>query len=89
MQKETIVEVLLNSKVTELVISLEFVKKKQQFRLKKIKKPIYIRNINRTFNKKESIENTVKVDIYYQRHKEKIVINIIREQKCSIILEML
>ena len=51
-------------------MSLKFAKK-QRFKLKKIEKPIYIRNINRTFNKEKLIENTVKVNIYYQKHTEK------------------
>ena len=50
MQKEVIVEVLLDSGMTGLVISLEFAKK-QRFKLKKIKRTIYVRNVNETFNK--------------------------------------
>jgi len=42
------VEALLDSKAIWLVMSSEF-------KLKKIEKPIYIRNMNETFNKKESI----------------------------------
>ena len=58
MQKEIIVKVLLDSGITGLVVSLEFVRK-QGFKLKKIKRPIYIRNVNRMFNKEGPIENTV------------------------------
>ena len=47
-QEGVIVEVLLDSGITELVMSLEFAKK-QGFKLK-IKR-IYVRNINETFNK--------------------------------------
>ena len=50
MQKEVTVEALLDSGTIELVISLEFVRK-QGFKLKKIEKPIYVRNIDRMFNK--------------------------------------
>ena len=50
MQKEVTVEVLLDSGMTELVISLEFAKK-QRIKLKKIKRTIYVRNVNETFNK--------------------------------------
>jgi len=35
----------LDSSITELIISLEFVKK-QEFKLKKIERPIYVRNID-------------------------------------------
>ena len=57
-------EVLLNSGATELVISSEFVKK-QRFKLKKIEKPIYIRNIDRSFNNESPIEHIVEINIYY------------------------
>jgi len=67
---------LLDSSIIRLVMSLEFVRK-QGFRLKKIKKLIYIRNMNGTFNKKELIENTVKVNIFYKEHE----IDVISSQK--------
>ena len=46
------------------MISLEFARKKE-FKLKKIENPIYVRNMNGTFNKEEPIEYTVEVNIYY------------------------
>ena len=79
-QKEVIVEVLLDSSTTKLVISSEFAKK-QRFKLNKIKNSIYIRNIDRTFNKKRLIENTIEVNIYYQKYKKRTEINMIRNQK--------
>ena len=54
-QKEIIVKVLLNSRTMRLIISLEFIKK-QKFKLKKTKRPIYIQDINSSFNKKKVIE---------------------------------
>jgi len=89
-QEGIIVETLLDSKAIGLVMSSEFARK-QGFKLKKIERSIYIRNVDRKFNnnKKRPIENTVKVNIYYQEHRERIVIDVIREQKWSIILEML
>ena len=86
-QEGVIVETLLDSGVTGLVMSLEFTRK-QEFKLKKIKRPIYMRNMDGTFNKKEPIENTVKVNIYYQRHRERTKINVIGGQKQNIILEI-
>jgi len=50
--------------MTELVMSLEFAKK-QWFKLKKIEKPIYIKNMDGSFNKEVPIKHTVEVDIYY------------------------
>ena len=45
-------------------MSSEFVRKKG-FKLNKIKNPIYVRNVNKTLNKKEHIEYMVEVNIYY------------------------
>ena len=63
-QERVIVEVLLDNGSMGLVISSKFVRK-QGFKLKKIERPIYIKNIDGTFNKKRPIENTVEVNIYY------------------------
>jgi len=68
-------------------MSLEFAKK-QGFKLKRIERPIYVRNVNSSFNKEEPIEHTVEVNIYYQGYKERIEINVIGEQKWSVILGM-
>ena len=77
-QEEITVKALLDSKTTDLVISLEFTKK-QEFKLKKIERPIYRRNVNSIFNKKRLIEYTVEVNIFYKGHKEKTEIDIIKE----------
>ena len=79
-QEEVIVEVLLDSGATGLVMSLEFARK-QEFKLKKIENPIYMRNVDRTFNKKGLIKNIVEVNIYYQYYKERIEIDVIGGQK--------
>ena len=73
-QKGIIVEVLLDSRTTILVINSEFARK-QGFKLKKIEKLIYMRNIDGTFNKERLIENTVEVNIYYQWHRERTEID--------------
>ena len=49
-QEEVTVEILFDSGATGLVMSLEFTRK-QGFKLKKIKRSIYVRNMNKTFNK--------------------------------------
>jgi len=80
MQEEITVEELLDSGATGLVMSLEFVRKKR-FKLKKIERPIYVRNVDGTLNKKGPIEHTVEVNIYYQGHKKRTEIDIIGGQK--------
>ena len=59
-QEEVTVEALLDSRVTELVMSSEFLRK-QGFKLKKIQRLIYVRNVDGSFNKERSIEYTVEV----------------------------
>ena len=44
-QKGIIVEVLLDSRTTKLMMSSEFTRK-LRFKLKKLEKPIYVRNID-------------------------------------------
>ena len=78
---------MLDSGAIRLVISLEF-SRKQRFKLKKIQRPIYIRNVDETFNKEGPIEHTVEINIYYQGYRERMEINIIGGQKWNIILGM-
>jgi len=87
-QKEIMVETLLDSKVTVLVMSLEFARK-QRFKVKKMERSIYVINIDGTFNKEELMKNTVEVNIYYQGHKKRTEIDVIGGQKWSVILGML
>ena len=81
------VEALLDSGVTGLVMSSEFVRK-QGFQLKKLERPINVRNVDGSLNKEESIEHTTEVNIYYQRHRERTKIDVIRGQKWTVILGM-
>ncbi len=52
MQERVTVEILLDSSIIGLVISLEFARK-QAFKLKKMEKPIYVRNMNSSFNRSQ------------------------------------
>jgi len=87
MQEGIMVETLLDSRVTGLVSS-EFARK-QGFKLKKLERPMHVRNVNGLLDKKESIEYTVEVNIYYQRHRERTEIDVIGGQKWMVILGML
>jgi len=87
-QEGIMVEALLDSGATGLVMSSEFAKK-QGFKLKKLERPMQVRNVDGSFNKEGPIENTVEVNIYYQGHREKTEIDVIGGQKWSVILGML
>ena len=84
-QERITVEALLNSSTTGLVMSLEFVRK-QEFKLKKLDRPIYVRNVNGLLNKERPIEHMVEVNIYYQGHRERTEIDVIGGQKWIVIL---
>ena len=87
MQKGITVEALLDSGAMGLVMSSEFAKK-QGFKLKKLEKPIYVRNVDGLLKKKGPIEYTVEVNIYYQGYRERTEIDVIRGQKWMVILGM-
>ena len=79
-EEEIVVEALLDSRVTRLVISKEFARK-YRFRRTKLERLIYVRNIDRTLNYMRLIMDTVEVEIYFKEHKEKTSIDVIGEQK--------
>ena len=79
-KKEIIVDMLLDSRVMKLVISLEFVRN-NKLRKKKLERLIYIRNIDDIFNNEEQIEHTVGVELFYKEHKKRTVIDVIKDQK--------
>jgi len=70
MQEGITVEALLDSGAIGLVMSSEFAKK-QEFKLKKLDRPIYVRNVDGLLNKEGPIEHMVEVNIYYQGHRER------------------
>ena len=86
-QERITVEALLDSGATGLVMSSEFAKK-QGFKMKKLKRPINVRNVDGLFNKEGPIENMVEINIYYQRYRERMEIDVIGRQKWKIILEI-
>ena len=86
-QKGITVEALLDSGATGLVMSSEFTKK-QGFKLKKLERPMNVRNVDGLLNKERPIENTVEVNIYYQGHRERTEIDVIGGQKWIVILGM-
>ena len=87
-QEGITVEALLDSRATELVMSSKFAKK-QGFKLKRLERPMQVRNVNGSFNKEGPIENTVEVNIYYKGHMERTEIDVIGGQKWAVILGML
>jgi len=71
-----VVKALLDSRAIGLVISEEFVRK-HKFRKTKLERPIYVRNMNGMLNYVEPIVDTVEVEIYFKRYKERMSIDVI------------
>ena len=88
MQEGIMVKVLLDSGATRLIMSSEFAKK-QGFKLKKLERPMNVRNVDGSLNKEGPIEHTVEVNIYYQGHRKRTEIDVIGGQKQTVILGML
>jgi len=74
------VEALLDSRATGLVISSELTRR-QGFKLKRLERPMYMRNVDGSLNKEEPMEHTVEVNIYYQGHWKRMEIDVIGGQK--------
>ena len=66
----------MDNEAIELVISLKFVRK-QKFKLKKIERLIYVRNVDGTLNKKGLIKHMIEINIYYQGYRERTEIDVI------------
>ena len=49
--------------------------------MKKLERPINMKNVDRSLNKERPIEHTVEINIYYQRHRKRTEINVIGGQK--------
>ena len=87
MQEGIMVEVLLDSSATGLVMSSEFARKKG-FKLKKLERLMQVRNVDGSFNREGPIENTVEVNVYYKGHVERTEINVMGGQEWGVILGM-
>ena len=54
--------------------------------MKKLERLMNVRNVDGSLNKEGPIEHMVEVNIYYQGHRERTEIDIIGEQKWTVIL---
>ena len=78
-------ETLLDSRATGLVMSEKFARR-HKFKQTKLKRSVYMRNIDGTLNYAGPIVDTVRVEIFFKRHKEQTSIDVIRDQMQSVIL---
>ena len=86
-EEVVVTEALLDSSATGLVMSEEFARR-HKFRRTKLERPVYVRNVDNMLNYAGPIVDTVEVEIFFKGHKERTSIDVIGEQKWSIILGM-
>jgi len=61
-------------------MSSEFAKK-HKFKMERLNRPIYVRNVDSTFNYKGLIEHMMEVKLFYRGHNERTEIYVIGGQK--------
>ena len=86
-EEGVVMEALLDSGATGLVMSEEFAKK-HRFRRTKLERPVYMRNVNGMLNYTRPIVDTVEIEVFFKGHKERTSIDVIGGQKWSVILGM-
>ena len=87
-EEGVVTEVLLDSGVTELVMSEEFARR-HKFRRTKLERLVYVRNMDSTLNYAGPIVDIVEVEIFFKGYKERTSIDVIGDQRWSVILGML
>jgi len=75
-EERIVMEALLDSGVTGLVMSEEFVRR-HKFKRMKLERPVYVRNVDGTLNYVGPIVNMVEVEIFFKEHKKRISIGVI------------
>jgi len=86
-EEEIVVDALLDSGATGLVMSEEFARK-HSFKRIKLKRLIYVRNVDSMLNYVEPIRDIVEVEIFFKKYKERMSIDAIGGQKWTVILGM-
>ena len=86
-EEGVVIEALLDSDATGLVMSEEFARR-HKFKIMKLERPVYVRNIDGMLNYAGPIVDTVEVEIFFKGHKERTSIDVIGGQKWSVILGM-
>ena len=86
--ERVIVKALLDSGATGMFMDRKMVAK-HRFRLQKLKRPVTIRNIDRTNNSIGAITYQVEINMYYKSHVERIRVDIYNLGRTEVILGML
>jgi len=79
-EEGVMIEALLDSGATGLVMNEEFARR-HKFKRMKLEKPVYVRNVDGMLNYVGPIVDTVEVEIFFKGHKERTSIDVIGDQK--------
>ena len=82
-----IVKALLDSGTTGMFMDKKMVAK-HRFKLQRLKRPVIVRNVDRTNNSGGAIIHQVEVNVYYKSYIERIRMDICNLEKINVILEM-
>jgi len=81
------VKALLDSRATGMFADRKFVKK-NGFKLKKLERPVRIRNMDGTKNSERLVTYEIKMNVYYQGHVERMKLDVYDLERTEVILEM-
>jgi len=81
------VKALLDSGATGMFADRRFVERKG-FKLEKLKRPVRIRNVDRTGNSGGLVTHEIEVNIYYQGHVERMKLDVCDLGRTEVILGM-
>jgi len=81
------VKALLDSRATGLFINMAFAKEKG-FRIEKMKKPLLVKNVDRTVNVGGAIMHQVECNMFFKGHVERVRIDVCNLGKTEVILGM-
>jgi len=82
------VRILLDNRAIGLFMDITFAQEKG-FKMEKLKKPLLVRNVDRTVNVGGAITHQVEYNIFFKGHVERARINVCNLGKTEVILGML
>jgi len=82
-----VVKALLDNGATGLFMDTIFTKEKR-FKMEKIKRPLLVKNMDRTVNVEGAIMHQVECNIFFKGHVERVRIDICNLGKTEVILGM-
>jgi len=86
--KGVAVKALLDSRATGLFMNTTFAKEKG-FKMKRIKNPLLVKNVDGTVNIGGAIMHQVKCNMFFKEHVERVRMDVCNLEKTEVILEIL